>query len=104
MGALEVLHQLEALGVSLEVAGDKLRYRPASKVPPDLVEALRQYKGELLASLRYQEVGLRPVGDGQPPDLSQPPRTREELARLVDYLADPQAFAGWLERLMERAE
>jgi hypothetical protein len=95
MGALEVLHQLEALGVTLEAAGDRLRYRPASKVPPDLVEALREHKGELLTR-------LRPVGDGQPPPLERPPATREELARLIDHLADAQAFAAWLERLMQQ--
>jgi hypothetical protein len=42
------------------------------------------------------------VGDGQPPPLDRPPATREELARLIDRLADAQAFAAWLERLMQQ--
>ena len=51
MEAVEVLLQLEVLGVSLEVAGDRLRYRPAHRVPPDVVEALRQHKLAILDHL-----------------------------------------------------
>jgi hypothetical protein len=42
-----------------------------------------------------------PVGDGQLPPLDRPPETEMELRRLMDYLADPVAFAQWFARLME---
>lgn len=67
MGAPEVLHRLETLGITLEMAGDKLRFWPASRVPPDLVEELRKHKAAVLARLRHrtQLLGLPwPVGYG----------------------------------------
>ena len=41
-----------------------------------------------------------PLGDGQPPPLDRPPDTEMELRRLIDRLADPVAFAAWLEWAM----
>ena len=51
MDAAGVLHRLETLGINLEVNGDKLRFRPASKVPPDLLEQMRQNKPDIIRSL-----------------------------------------------------
>jgi hypothetical protein len=44
--------------------------------------------------------GAGPVGDGQPPPLGRPPATEMELRRLIDHLADPEAFTRWLEWAM----
>ena len=41
-----------------------------------------------------------PVGDGQAPPLNRPPVNEQELRRLIDKLADPEAFARWLEWAM----
>ena len=51
MTATEILYELERRGVHLEVAGDKVRWRPKEAVTPDLVEALRQRKAEILGLL-----------------------------------------------------
>lgn len=34
----------------------------------------------------------------------RPPKTEAELRRLIDYLADPVAFAAWFERLMGQTD
>ena len=38
------------------------------------------------------------VGDGPPPD--RPPQTEQELRRLIDHLADPEAFTRWIDWAM----
>ena len=57
MTATAILGELQRLGVSLEVVGDRLRYRPREAVTPDLVEALRKQKGELLKVLTMPATG-----------------------------------------------
>ena len=52
MTATEILSELERRGVCLEVAGDKLRFRPKDAVPAEMVEALRERKPEILAVLQ----------------------------------------------------
>ena len=47
-----VLDRLDAIGVNVTIDGQKLLLRPGSRVPPDLVEELRQRKLEVLAYLR----------------------------------------------------
>mgnify|MGYP000430384082 CR=1 FL=1 len=42
--------------------------------------------------------------DGQPPPLNRPPQTEQELRRLIDHLADPEAFARWLEWAMNYSD
>lgn len=51
MNATEILSELERRGVHVEVAGDKLRWRPKEAVTPELVEALKQWKPEIIAVL-----------------------------------------------------
>ena len=38
---------------------------------------------------------------GQAPPLDRPPATEQELRRLIDQLADPEAFTQWLEWAMD---
>lgn len=54
MTAEDLLAQVEALGVTVDVDGDVLTFRPGSALPPHLVEELRVHKPELveLVSLR----------------------------------------------------
>jgi len=49
--AAELLRELQSRGVELAAAGDRLRFRPASAVPPDLRAVLAEHKRELLAAL-----------------------------------------------------
>ena len=51
MSAPALLERLHSLGVSVRVDGDALRVKPASRVSPDLMEALRQHKAEVLRLL-----------------------------------------------------
>lgn len=48
MNAEDLLAEVEELGVTVDVDGDLLRFRPGSVIPPRLVEALRVHKPELL--------------------------------------------------------
>lgn len=54
MTAAEILSELEARQVELAVVGDRLRFRPATAVPDELLIELREHKAELieLVSLR----------------------------------------------------
>ena len=93
MTAADVLDRLAELGINAWIAGEKLLLEPGSKVPPELFEEVRQHKAEILSALRT-------VGDGQAPPLNRPPATEQELRRLIDHLADPEAFARWREWAM----
>ena len=50
-----ILDRLQQLGISLTIAGDRIQYRPASRMPPDLAEALRGHKTELLQTLKQRQ-------------------------------------------------
>jgi hypothetical protein len=50
-----ILDQVKQLGINFTVAGDRIRYRPASRMPPDLIETLRSHKAELLQALRQRQ-------------------------------------------------
>ena len=101
MLAAEILDTFKKLGISAHVEGDKLFCEPGSKLPPDLKPEIRQHKVEILRLIGQRE---KPVGDGQLPPLDRPPATETELRRLIDYLADPAAFARWFEKLMEQVD
>lgn len=53
--ARQLLAELAHLGVHLEAHGDRLRYSPRSAVTPELAALMKQFKGELMASLRPSE-------------------------------------------------
>ena len=48
MTATELLDSLRQRGIELATAGDRLRYRPASAVTPELADAMKRHKAELL--------------------------------------------------------
>jgi hypothetical protein len=70
--------------------------RPA-RYPREVKAAIRENKSAILAR-------MRPGCDVEHLLLDHPPATREELVLLMEQLADPQAFARWLEHVMERVE
>lgn len=98
MDAQAVLDRLAELGVTASAEGGKVWIEPASKVPAELKAALRENKPEILTIL------TGPTGNGQAPPLDRPPRTEEELRRLIDHLADPVAFTRWLEWAMNQTD
>ena len=88
--AAELLEQLQSFGVSVSVDQDELVLRPGNKVPADLLPEVRQHKAGIIEQ-------LRPAGGGQAPPLNRAPQTEQELRRLIDHLADYEAFDQWLE-------
>jgi len=52
MSAAATITELQRLGIQLEADGDRLRYRPQSGLPPELLARLKAHKAELLALLR----------------------------------------------------
>ena len=46
--AVELLEKVKALDVTLTRSGDKLLLEPGSKVPQDLIGAIRAHKNEIL--------------------------------------------------------
>ena len=51
----ELLREIENRGVTLEPAGDRLRFRPKRNLTPELVEGLRMHKAEILEALEGSE-------------------------------------------------
>jgi len=49
---LEILAALKSLGVKVAMTGDRLRFQPASRIPPDLVSRIREEKPAILEALR----------------------------------------------------
>ncbi|MBI2862628.1 MAG: hypothetical protein HYX89_07400 [Chloroflexi bacterium] len=56
MAAVELLAQLQKLGIRVEKAGDKLRLIPGSKVPPELVQVVQANKQEIIAVITGEDV------------------------------------------------
>jgi len=57
------------------------------------VEYLNEHKTEVITYLRT-------YGDGQPPPLDRPIANEQELRRWMDWTADPERFARWIEWAM----
>ena len=52
MDATAILGRLGSLGISVEVANNRLLLQPGSRVPPDLVDELRAHKQEVILKLK----------------------------------------------------
>ena len=87
MEAVELLNHLGTCGVSVSVDREELVLRPASKIPPDLLDEVRHHKDAIV-----QKLGQR-YGDGELPTLDRPHEAEQELRRWMDYAADPKRFA-----------
>lgn len=94
MDSLAVLEQASDVGLRVWVEGSSLKVK-GQPTPQALavVEALKERKGEVVSFLKG-------YGDGHRPPLDRPIATEQELRRWVDYTADPQRFAMWLEWAM----
>jgi hypothetical protein len=73
MSAERVLADIEGRGVTVVRVGDKLRYRPASVLTPELLTALREHKEAILEFLAKREARGSPDAreygeDGDPVD------------------------------------
>lgn len=53
MGAVELLKELEILGVEVTVDGDEVVLRPGARVPAEMLDPLRQAKADIMALLTY---------------------------------------------------
>ncbi len=51
----ELLREIENRGVTLEPAGDRLRFRPKRNLTPELVEGLREHKAAILEALEGRD-------------------------------------------------
>ncbi|MBI3104106.1 MAG: hypothetical protein HYY95_00675 [Candidatus Rokubacteria bacterium] len=63
--AAELVQSLRRRGVILEPMGDRLRVRPASRVSPDELEALRRAKPAVLDLLRTEHALSVPPPDSE---------------------------------------
>jgi hypothetical protein len=55
LAAAKVLSRVQGHGITLLPDGDRLRFRPASALTPELREELRQHKEDILSILRRRE-------------------------------------------------
>lgn len=60
----EILHQVQSLGLTLEIRCGKLAVIPASQCPSPLKDAMRQHKKEIMRLLEQgKTTGLTPPGN-----------------------------------------
>lgn len=57
----QLLQDLQRRGVTVRAIGDRIGFKPADAVPPDLLERMKRHKAELLQALRA-DAGRRAVG------------------------------------------
>lgn len=97
---LVVLEQAREAGLTVRVDGSDLQVDGEGEPTRQAwaaIESLKEYKAEVVSYLKK-------YGDGQPPPLDRPPVTEQELRRLIDHLADPAAFAEWLDWAMNNPD
>jgi hypothetical protein len=58
MTAIDLITELRSRGITLEAHGDRLRYRPAEAVTPELRAALVAHKSKLLSLLELVHFSL----------------------------------------------
>ena len=77
MSAAGLIDEVQQLGIELEARGERLRYSPAARVPPELLSRLKQHKAEVIEELRRREnPGGAGLGETAPGQLSAPVRHR----------------------------
>ena len=94
--AVVVLERAQEAGLIVWLEGSDLKVKGQQEPTPQtraVVESLKEHKEEVITYLRQ-------YGDGQLPPLDRPPADEQELRRLMDWTADPEKFARWLEWAM----
>ncbi|MDP9456855.1 MAG: hypothetical protein M3Q60_14005 [Actinomycetota bacterium] len=82
----ELLREIESRGVTLEPAGDRLRFRPKRNLTPELIEGLREHKAAILEALDEREKpGLNsgPVSEEPVPNLAPVIESAGEVLELA---------------------
>ncbi|MDP8952105.1 MAG: hypothetical protein M3N18_07700 [Actinomycetota bacterium] len=87
----ELLREIENRGVTLEPAGDRLRFRPKRNLTPELVEGLRQHKAEILERLEKCE---RPHFLGTPENGARSPIGEPTIKKAGEVLELARAHFG----------
>lgn len=55
MEAIAILEHLEKIGVQVNIANDKLQFRPGQAVPSELIPEIKAHKQELIVRLRDRD-------------------------------------------------
>ena len=98
--AVVVLGRAQEVGLIVWLEGSNLKVQGLQEPTPQtraVVESLKEHKEEVITYLRQ-------YGDGQPPPLDRPPASEQELRRWMDWTADPEKFAAWLQWAMSRTD
>ncbi len=87
-----LLAELRRRGVELVAAGDRLRFRPATAMPLELIEVLRGHKAALLALVAYRDaLRRRLTAQGQEADPAEVRQVHQEILRRIDEVGEPTA-------------
>ena len=97
-GAVAVLRRAQEAGLIVWLEGSDVLIE-GDPTPEALatIEILKEHKEEVITYLRQ-------YGDGQPPPLDRPIANEQELRRWMDWTADPEKFAAWLQWAMSRTD
>ena len=103
MTAANLLKRASVLGLKLEVRADRLAVIPGDRVPPDLLDDLRQHKAELLVMLgQLSRRGWQALPPNNLPLVTIKPRPiPADRWMVVDYLlrqtcGKPGELTAWL--------
>src|SRR5262245_57076150 len=104
MRPVDLIRELDRIGVDLVVEGDKLRFRPVDRVPPEVLAALRTHKGAVMRLVRVRgavqgrivtnpvtyvpRAGTRDNDTSDQDDRIMPGWTRGSWRQRLTYLAD----------------
>lgn len=98
--AIDLLVELDRLGISVAPKGDRIGLRPASRIPADLLAAVRDHKTDLVSMLadprrRWKEQSESLLTTVDDPDLREDLRhifdEREAIASVDGGLGDDEA-------------
>jgi hypothetical protein len=90
MDAVAVVERIKALGVTMTPSGSKIRLEPGSKVPAELIQALRENKPAIIAILTKPSVALSGALTQKTDEIAV---MRRRLAS--QYYADDAEYLEW---------
>jgi hypothetical protein len=99
----DLLAEVKARGVVLRAEGDRLRFRPIHRVPPELREELRQHKAQIIEFLHSARPTLSDVFPEGVRPVRQPVATEELLQMPLRTFAGARIVVRvWSELVSER--